>query len=90
MDALRRPAVLEDAVTYRLFLVLPDPSEEQKREQTLQAMVQEILPEVAPLLVQYIWQNQPFSLKYYPEKGNATPLKLHTGFPPSYLSKSVH
>ncbi|XP_061084895.1 protein ecdysoneless homolog [Conger conger] len=69
MDVLRRPAVMEDAVTYRLFLVVPDLSEEQKREQTLQAMAQEIMAEVAPLLIQYIWQNQPFSLKYYPEKG---------------------
>ncbi|XP_064173056.1 protein ecdysoneless homolog isoform X2 [Anguilla rostrata] len=69
MDVLRRPAVLEDSVSYRLFLVQPEPLENHAQEQRLQAMVQEILAEVAPLLVQYIWQNQPFNLKHYPEKG---------------------
>ncbi|KAJ8391766.1 hypothetical protein AAFF_G00085380 [Aldrovandia affinis] len=70
MDALRRPAVPEDAVAYRLFLVQPEPAQDVPPAQSLQPMVEQILAEVAPLLVQYIWQQQPFNLKYHPEKGD--------------------
>ncbi|XP_036402320.1 protein ecdysoneless homolog isoform X1 [Megalops cyprinoides] len=70
MDGLRRPAVPEDAVRYHLFLVPPNPPEVRAAEHALELMVENILAKVAPLLVDYIWQNQPFNLKYYPEKGD--------------------
>ncbi|KAA0711026.1 Protein ecdysoneless -like protein [Triplophysa tibetana] len=69
MDALRRPAIPEDAVRYKLFLVQPDPSDAEANEKSLQQLLENILAEIAPLLVQYIWQHQPFNLTYHPEKG---------------------
>lgn len=41
----------------------------QSDDLCLQQLVEEILAKVAPLLVQYIWQQQPFNLKYHTEKG---------------------
>ncbi|KAM6916341.1 protein ecdysoneless homolog [Xenentodon cancila] len=70
MDALQRRALQEDAVQYRLFLVQPDRSAPQQTEEHLKLLVPEILAKIAPLLVQYIWQHEPFNLKYYPEKEN--------------------
>ncbi|XP_051578631.1 protein ecdysoneless homolog [Myxocyprinus asiaticus] len=67
MDALRRPAIPEDAVQYKLFLVQSDT---EVNERSLQQLLENILAEVAPLLVQYIWQHQPFNLRYHPEKGD--------------------
>ncbi|XP_030643356.1 protein ecdysoneless homolog [Chanos chanos] len=67
-DLLRRPALPEDAVQYRLFLVQTGPNT-QTGEELLQRLQEKILAEFAPLLVPYIWQQQPFNLKYYPEKG---------------------
>ncbi|XP_048864511.1 protein ecdysoneless homolog isoform X2 [Brienomyrus brachyistius] len=70
MDALRRPAVLDDVVQYQLFLATPDSSKPRTRNtEYLQQLVQKILAEFAPLLVQYIWQQEPFNINYYPEKG---------------------
>lgn len=67
MDALRTPAMSEDQVQYKLFLVQPVPSE--ANEKSLQQLLENILAEIAPLLVEYIWQNQPFNLTHHPEKG---------------------
>ena len=66
MDALQRRVILEDMVQYKLFLVQ---SNSQQTEEHLPQLVDEILAKVAPFLVQYIWQHQPFNLKYHPEKG---------------------
>ncbi|XP_072546684.1 protein ecdysoneless homolog isoform X4 [Salminus brasiliensis] len=66
MDPLKKVPVPEDVVHYRLFLVHPDP---ETSEQTLLQLLEDLLAEVAPLLVQYIWQQQPFNLSYRAEKG---------------------
>ncbi|KAL4640975.1 hypothetical protein GN956_G11746 [Arapaima gigas] len=77
MDILRRPPVAEDVVQYQLFLVQPDPSEDRAREpELLQNLIEKILAEFAPLLVQYIWQHEPFNIKYHPMKGR---LPAHIG-----------
>ncbi|KAF4102097.1 protein ecdysoneless homolog [Onychostoma macrolepis] len=70
MDFLKRPSIPEDAVQYQLFLVHPDPSDSEAHERFLQRILQNILAEIAPLLVQYIWQHQAFNLRYHPEKGD--------------------
>lgn len=70
MDSLKRPAILEDAVQYKLFLVQPDPSDAEVNERSLQQLLENILAEVASLLMQYIWQHQPFNLRYHPQKGD--------------------
>ncbi|KAM8738233.1 protein ecdysoneless homolog isoform 1-T2 [Acanthopagrus schlegelii] len=67
MDALQRRVILEDMVQYKLFLVQ---SNSQQTEEHLPQLVDEILAKVAPFLIQYIWQHQPFNLKYHPEKGD--------------------
>lgn len=67
MDALQRRVNQEDVVQYKLFLVQRDCS--QNTEESLKQLVEEVLAKVAPFLVQYIWQHQPFNLKYHPEKG---------------------
>lgn len=69
MDALKRRVIQEDVVQYKLFLVKPNASSSQQIEERLTHLVEEILAKVAPLLIQYIWQHQPFNLKYYTEKG---------------------
>lgn len=61
--------IAEDSVQYCLFLVPPDPSDPKDREKCLQQYIERILAQFAPLLTQYIWQNQPFNIKYVPEKG---------------------
>ncbi|XP_037128547.1 protein ecdysoneless homolog [Syngnathus acus] len=67
MDFLQRRVVQEDAVQYKLFLTQPV----QHTDEHLSRLVEEILAKIAPLSMQYIWQNQSFNLKYYPEKGGA-------------------
>lgn len=67
MDSLQRPVVVEDTVQYQLFVVQPDGS--NATEERLTHLAEAILAKFAPLLVQYIWQNQPFNLKYHCEKG---------------------
>ncbi|TRZ00723.1 hypothetical protein DNTS_007163 [Danionella cerebrum] len=64
MDVLKRPRFPENSVQYHLFLV----SKVESVEDVLQKILQEILAEVAHLLVSYIWQHQPFSLRCLPEK----------------------
>lgn len=71
MDVLRRPAIPEDAVQYQLFLAHPDPSDAEANEKSLKQIMQNILAEIAPLLVPYIWQHHPFNIRYHPEKGKS-------------------
>ncbi|XP_040906514.1 protein ecdysoneless homolog isoform X2 [Toxotes jaculatrix] len=56
-------------VQYKLFLIQTDGSSSQQTEELLSQLIEEVLAKVAPHLIQYIWQNQPFKLKYHPEKG---------------------
>ncbi|XP_077352292.1 protein ecdysoneless homolog [Festucalex cinctus] len=70
MDFLHRTVVQEDAVQYKLFLTQPVGSTVQHTKEHLSRLVEEILAKIAPLSMQYIWQNQPFNIKYYPEKGD--------------------
>lgn len=67
MDVLQRRVFVEDTVQYKLFLAPPDGS--NVTEEHLTHLAEEILAKFAPLLVQHIWQNQPFNLKYHSEKG---------------------
>lgn len=69
MDILQRKVVLEDAVEYKFFLVKTDGLNSKQIEERLKTLLEEILAKAAPLLIQYIWQHQPFNLKYHPEKG---------------------
>ncbi|KAM9726789.1 protein ecdysoneless homolog [Menidia menidia] len=70
MDALKRRTVQEDMVQYKLFLIQTDSSTPQQTEERLRHLVEEIVAKVAPLLTKYIWQHQPFNLRYHPEKGD--------------------
>ncbi|XP_017283957.1 protein ecdysoneless homolog [Kryptolebias marmoratus] len=69
MDALQRRMNQDDMVQYKLFLIQADSSASQQTEERLKHLTEEISAKVAPLLVQYIWQHQSFSLRYHPEKG---------------------
>ncbi|XP_022054046.2 protein ecdysoneless homolog [Acanthochromis polyacanthus] len=69
MDALQRRVIQEDMVQYKLFLIQTDGSSTQEIKSCLTDLLEEILAKVAPLLMQYIWQHQPFNLRYHPEKG---------------------
>ena len=69
MESLQRRVNQDDMVQYKLFLIKPNGSTAQQTEERLRCLVGEMLAKVAPLLLQYIWQQQPFNLKYYPEKG---------------------
>ncbi|XP_051935704.1 protein ecdysoneless homolog [Hippocampus zosterae] len=68
MDFLQRRVVQEDAVQYKLFLTQTAGSTVQHTEEQLSRLVEEILAKIAPLSMQYIWQNEPFNIKYCPEK----------------------
>ncbi|XP_027863694.1 protein ecdysoneless homolog isoform X2 [Xiphophorus couchianus] len=69
MDALQRRSIPEDMVQYKLFPVQTDMASQQTEER-LKHLTEEMLAKVAQLLVQYIWQDQPFNLKYHPEEGD--------------------
>lgn len=62
-------ATVEDAVEYRLFLIPDEPRNAEEHKEILQKYIERIMTQFAPMLVPYIWQNQPFNLKYKPEKG---------------------
>ncbi|XP_072246886.1 protein ecdysoneless homolog [Leuresthes tenuis] len=70
MDALQRRMIPEDMVQYKLFLIPSHALTHQQTEERIKHLIEEILAKVAPLLTQYIWQHQPFKLKYHPEKGD--------------------
>lgn len=78
MDFLKRPTVAEDAVQYRLFLLHPDPLGVEDQQRFLLRLLEDVLAQVAALLVGYIWQKQPFNLSFHPEKGEVIVLHIHT------------
>uniref|UniRef100_A0A8C8RKH4 Ecdysoneless cell cycle regulator n=1 Tax=Pelusios castaneus TaxID=367368 RepID=A0A8C8RKH4_9SAUR len=69
MEGDPRLATVEDAVQYQLFLVPREPCDPEQRRDVLQQYIERIVAHFAPVLVSYIWQNQPFNLKYKPAKG---------------------
>ncbi|XP_063048216.1 protein ecdysoneless homolog isoform X2 [Engraulis encrasicolus] len=68
MDLLGGRKVPDDAVHYSLFLIETKDAEDNER--ILLHLREQILSRFANLLAKYIWQNQPFSLKYQPETGS--------------------
>ncbi|KAG2462809.1 ECD protein, partial [Polypterus senegalus] len=68
MELFGRPTIAEDSVQYQLFLTAAEPTEPEERRNILQQYVERILARFAPLLVQYIWQYQPFNINYVPDK----------------------
>ncbi|XP_077786626.1 protein ecdysoneless homolog isoform X2 [Podarcis muralis] len=60
-------AATEDAVQYQLFLT-HEPEDPAHCQKILQQYIERILAHLAPMLVSYIWQSQPFNLKYKPAK----------------------
>ncbi|XP_062863623.1 protein ecdysoneless homolog isoform X2 [Trichomycterus rosablanca] len=70
MDFLKRPPVQDDAVQYKLFPLHMDAPDAEENQPRLRKLLELILAEIAPLLVGYIWQQQPFNLSFHPEKGN--------------------
>uniref|UniRef100_A0A672JLS5 Ecdysoneless homolog (Drosophila) n=1 Tax=Salarias fasciatus TaxID=181472 RepID=A0A672JLS5_SALFA len=68
MDFPERRVMQEDVVQYKLFLIQSECLSSQQTQNRLTHLTEEILAKVAPLLMQYIWQHQPFNLKYHPEK----------------------
>ncbi|XP_068113738.1 protein ecdysoneless homolog [Hyperolius riggenbachi] len=70
MDKERKLMVVEDFVVYHLYLVHEEQSNTEKHRETLQQYNEQILARLAPLLADYIWQNQPFNLKFKSRKGN--------------------
>lgn len=62
-------AVVEDAVEYCLFLMPDEARDIEEPKEILQKYIERIMTQFAPILVPYIWQNQPFNLKYKPAKG---------------------
>ncbi|XP_054838524.1 protein ecdysoneless homolog isoform X2 [Eublepharis macularius] len=63
-------ATVEDAVRYQLFLLTHKQEASEHHQEILQSYIEKILAQFAPILVSYIWQNQPFNLKYKPAKGD--------------------
>ncbi|XP_077115220.1 protein ecdysoneless homolog isoform X2 [Ranitomeya variabilis] len=70
MEKPKKMMVVEDFVEYHLFLVPEEPSDPAKLKQILQQYIEEIVAKLAPLLADYIWQNQAFNLKYTSRKGD--------------------
>lgn len=64
-------ATVEDAVQYQLFLLTTGQEASEHLQEILQSYIEKIVAHFAPILVSYIWQNQPFNLKYKPAKGKA-------------------
>ncbi|XP_063290114.1 protein ecdysoneless homolog [Pelobates fuscus] len=70
MDGEKKMVVVENFVEYHLFLVSEEPSDPEQRKQILKQYIERILATFAPFLAPYIWQNQPFNLRYKSKKGN--------------------
>lgn len=84
MDLLGGRKVPDDAVHYSLFLIETKDAEDNER--ILLDLREQILSRFANLLAKYIWQNQPFSLKYQPETGRCSHFtvclrNVRSGFP---------
>ncbi|XP_047616671.1 protein ecdysoneless homolog isoform X2 [Phacochoerus africanus] len=69
MEENMKLATVEDTVEYRLFLISDELRDPEKHREILQNYIEMIMTQFAPMLVPYIWQNQPFNLKYKPGKG---------------------
>nr|XP_010348825.2 protein ecdysoneless homolog isoform X3 [Saimiri boliviensis boliviensis] len=69
MEESMKLAMVEDTVEYRLFLIPDESRDPEKHKEVLQKYIERIMTQFAPMLVSYIWQNQPFNLKYKPGKG---------------------
>lgn len=70
MDLPERRMMQEDVVQYKLFWIHSESLSPQQTQDRLAHFTEEILAHVAPLLIEYIWQHQPFNLKYHPENGD--------------------
>ncbi|XP_008062477.1 protein ecdysoneless homolog isoform X1 [Carlito syrichta] len=69
MDKTMKLATMEDTVEYHLFLIPDESRDPEKHKEILQKYIERIMTQFAPILAPYIWQNQPFNLKYKPGKG---------------------
>lgn len=67
MEGLGRAAPAEDAVRYRLFAAAAAGG--SGGEALLRRCAEGIVVRFAPLLAAYIWQRQPFRLRYVPPRG---------------------
>ncbi|XP_038600220.1 protein ecdysoneless homolog [Tachyglossus aculeatus] len=70
MEEALKFAAVEDAVRYQLFLINSESGDQEKCTGILQQYIEKIMTQFAPILVSYIWQNQPFNLKCQPGKGD--------------------
>ncbi|XP_004701216.1 protein ecdysoneless homolog isoform X1 [Echinops telfairi] len=70
MEDNRKLATVEDTVEYHLFLLTNDPKDPEEHKEVMLKYIEKIMTHFAPMLVPYIWQNQPFNLKYKPGKGD--------------------
>uniref|UniRef100_A0A2R9CD37 Ecdysoneless cell cycle regulator n=1 Tax=Pan paniscus TaxID=9597 RepID=A0A2R9CD37_PANPA len=69
MEETMKLPTMEDTVEYCLFLIPDESRDSDKHKEILQKYIERIMTQFAPMLVPYIWQNQPFNLKYKPGKG---------------------
>uniref|UniRef100_A0A8C6DC77 Ecdysoneless cell cycle regulator n=1 Tax=Moschus moschiferus TaxID=68415 RepID=A0A8C6DC77_MOSMO len=70
MEENMKFATVEDTVEYCLFLIPDKAGDPEEHREILQKYIERIMTQFAPMLVPYIWQNQPFNLKYKPGKGD--------------------
>ncbi|XP_006837533.1 PREDICTED: protein SGT1 [Chrysochloris asiatica] len=70
MEENTKYAVLEETVEYHLFLITNEPKDPEEHKEILLKYIERIMTRFAPILVPYIWQNQPFNLKYKSGKGD--------------------
>uniref|UniRef100_A0A2K6MG30 Ecdysoneless cell cycle regulator n=1 Tax=Rhinopithecus bieti TaxID=61621 RepID=A0A2K6MG30_RHIBE len=70
MEETMKLATMEDTVEYHLFLIPDESRDSDKHKEVLQKYIERIMTQFAPMLVPYIWQNQPFNLRYKPGKGS--------------------
>ena len=76
MEENMKFATVEDTVEYRLFLIPDKRGDPEEHREILQKYIERIVTQFAPILVPYIWQNQPFNLKCKPGKGKVPLLIL--------------
>ena len=69
MEGSGKLAMVEDAVTRSSHLPPDNARGTEEHREILQKYIERIMTQFAPILVPYIWQNQPFNLKYKPAKG---------------------
>uniref|UniRef100_A0A2K6FUU6 Ecdysoneless cell cycle regulator n=1 Tax=Propithecus coquereli TaxID=379532 RepID=A0A2K6FUU6_PROCO len=69
MEETMKLATVEDTVEYHLFLIPDDSRDPEEHKEILQKYIERIMTQFAHMLAPYIWQNQPFNLKYKPGKG---------------------